>query len=105
MKKLNAKELTTKYKIQNKMKKLLTIITFFSISFSTRAQNAKVDSKGNYTAVTHSKDTTPAKTTGKTYTDAKGKVYLVYISKKGKLFVKKISKNGNEYKMYLKLEK
>lgn len=65
-------------------------------------QNVVRDSKGNFIAANAQKDTTGAKLTTYTYTDAKGATYPVYVSEKGKFFVIKTSKTGNVYKMYLK---
>ena len=83
------------------MKKAILIFSLLVASYSIQAQNVVKDQNGNYTAVkaTASK---PIET-GKTFTDAKGKVYPVYKTGTGKLFVIKTSaKTGNEYKMYLK---
>lgn len=83
------------------MKKLLFIMMLF-FSLSATAQNAHQDNSGNYTAI--SKDTTRASNTGKTFTDAKGIVYPVYVSTHRKLFINKVSaKTGKPYKLYLKL--
>ena len=41
-----------------------------------KAQNVKQDAQGNYVAIHHAKDTVAVKTTGKTYTDSKGKFTL-----------------------------
>lgn len=84
------------------MKKALTILALFFAVTTTHAQNAKVDSKGNYTAISGN-DSGSAKPTGKTFTDAKGTAWPVYISVRGKLFYIRTSKAGNTYKAYLKL--
>jgi len=81
---------------------IFTLIAVFSFA-SGNAQTVKQDAKGNYIAVKSVHDSTGAKQTGKTYTDAKGIVYPVMISKNGKLFVTRISKTGNKYNQYLKL--
>lgn len=83
------------------MKKLL-FAAMLLMCVTVYSQNAKIDSKGNYIAVTTTKES-GGKPTGKTFTDAKGIVYPVMVSKNGKLYYTKISKNGNEYKVYLKL--
>lgn len=66
------------------------------------SQNVKQTADGNYVAISGN-NTTEAKDTGKTYTDAKGNKYPVYISKNGKLFVIRTSAKGNKYNQYLKL--
>lgn len=70
----------------------------------TNAQTVKTDANGNYVATKKVTDTIAAKPTGKTYTDAKGKVYPVYVSVNGKLYVIRTSRTGNTYKQYLKVE-
>lgn len=86
------------------MKKLILSLSIL-FSLSCIAQNVKVDSKGNYVAISNFKaDSSHSKESGHTYTDNKNKVYKVFISAKGKLFVKKISKAGNEYNYYLNTE-
>lgn len=83
---------------------LLTLLIVLMLSFTGSAQNAKVGKDGNYYAASTAKSTQPAKSTGKTYTDAKGIVYPVQESAKGKLFIIRTSKKtGKEYKQYLKL--
>lgn len=86
------------------MKKVITIIALFICSFSF-AQNAKIDSKGNFTAITATSKSKDSTATGKTYTDTKGKVYPVFTTRRGKFFVPKISKTGNYYRMYLTIKK
>ena len=86
------------------MKNLIMAFVLILSCTGLKAQNVKQDAQGNYVAIHHAKDTVAVKTTGKTYTDSKGKVYPVYVSSHGKLFVKKISAKGNEYKMYLKID-
>lgn len=78
------------------------LIAIFVCSFS-QAQNAKQDANGNFVAIKSEKAKEPAKATGKTFTDNKGKVYHVYVSKNGKYFYYRTSKAGNEYKVYLQL--
>lgn len=81
----------------------MLVIALYSC-ITTQAQNAKLVN-GNYVSVTKSRtsiDTTP-KSTDKTFTDSKGKVYPVYISSNDKLYVLRTSKAGNQYKQYLKL--
>lgn len=82
---------------------IIFILCMLSVSCS--AQNAKVGKDGNYYATTSEKKSTqPAKTTGKTFTDSKGKTYPVMMSANGKLFIIRTSaKTGKEYKQYLKL--
>ena len=81
------------------MKKFI-LIAFILLSIDATAQNVTVDNKGNYIALTASKDS--GTLSSKTYTDSKGVVYPVYITGKGKAFVMKISKKtSKEYKMYL----
>lgn len=86
------------------MKKLLSIAAFTFLSLISYSQNVKQDAAGNYTAISASKKVDRSKSTGKTYTDAKGKVYSVLVTAAGKLFVLRTSaKTGNVYKQYLKL--
>ena len=67
------------------------------------SQNAKQTADGNYISAS-ANNTTEAKETGKTYTDAKGQKYPVYTSKSGKLFIIRTSiRTGNKYNQYLKL--
>lgn len=67
-----------------------------------KAQNAKMTTNGNYISIAPAKE--QSKPTGKTFTDAKGIAYPVYITAKGKLFIIKDSKKtGKQYKSYLKL--
>lgn len=85
------------------MKKAILIFALLLGASTMNAQNAKPTATGNYVAF-RAIDTTASKPTGKTFTDAKGVVFPVFISKNGKLFINKISKAGNAYKMYLKLD-
>lgn len=84
---------------------IIWAILFMFLSFgSIQAQTSvKVDSKSNYIAVskTSAKQGSKATATGKTYTDAKGKVYGVWESAKGKLFVIKTSASGKQYPQYI----
>jgi hypothetical protein len=86
------------------MKKLILItasILAFTLGYS---QTVRKDASGNYVAVVSVRDSTSAKNTGQTYTDAKGNVFPVMISKAGKLFVVRIStKTGAKYNQYLKV--
>lgn len=82
--------------------RFLTVLLFLFAATSTQAQSIKRDAQGNYIAMRATRDTT-LKATGHTFTDAKGKVYPVYISKNGKLFINRISAKGNKYKQYLKV--
>lgn len=84
------------------MKHILIIILCL-LSFAGISQNAKQDANGNYIAVSQKKAATPAKLTGKTYTDSKGVKYPVYESAKGKIFIIRTSKTGKTYNQYLKL--
>lgn len=78
-------------------------ITLMVLAIGANAQNVKQDANGNYVAV-KATDSTGAKPTGKTYTDAKGNTYPVMISKNGKLFVVRTSKTGKKYNQYLKVD-
>lgn len=85
------------------MKKLMLLLAILSLAAGAKAQNAKVDAAGNYTAVSKAVEADSAKTTtGKTFTDHKGLKFDVKISPKGKLFYVRTSKAGNSYKVYLK---
>lgn len=87
------------------MKKIIiSILIFVAATCTVRAQNAKVDASGNYTALAPSASKEPGKETGKTFTDGKGTKYPVLISSKGKLYYIRTSKAGNEYKAYLKVD-
>jgi hypothetical protein len=81
------------------MKKLAITLLLFA-ALSSKGQNAKVDDKGNYTAIQ-----SKGKETKKTFTDTKGNVFPLLESVNGKLYYLKTSKKGNQYKVYLKLEK
>jgi len=86
------------------MKNLIfSIIILCASLMNTTAQSAKIDEQGNYIAITKNKPKSEAKTTGRMYTDAKGKIYQVYESKNGKLFIIRTSKSGKNYNQYLKL--
>lgn len=67
------------------------------------AQKITTDSQGNFVQVKDTASTGTAKLSGKTFTDASGKKYPVWVSAKGKYFVIRTSKTGNKYKQYLKL--
>lgn len=87
------------------MKKLILLVFLFlgGIGYS---QTVKQDASGNYISVKKDKaeKKSEAKETGKTYTDAKGDKYPVYISKNNKLFIIKTSKKtGKNYNYYLKV--
>lgn len=86
------------------MKKLLTVLALTLLSFGAYCQqNVKVDSQGNYHALTQSTES-KAVNTGKTFTDSKGIKYPVMRSVKGKLFIIRTSKKtGNKYNYYLKI--
>jgi hypothetical protein len=82
------------------------LLLLASIIYNANAQTfVKLDSKGNYTAIakTSVKGQSKAIATGKTYTDAKGKIYPVMKSDKGKLFIIRTSAKGSTYKQYLKI--
>lgn len=84
------------------MKKLIIAAFVCIAALSASGQNVKQDAQGNYHAI---KDSTAAsgKPTGKTYTDAKGIVYPVFVTDKGKLFVLRTSNTtGKQYRYYLK---
>ena len=85
------------------MKKITLMVLIAICTLKSNAQNAKLDATGNYVAVTKAKETEEAKPMGKTFTDAKGVVYPIFLTKIGKLFIKRISKAGKEYNQYLKL--
>lgn len=84
------------------MKKSIIIFLLILTGLGIKAQNVRQDKNGNYIAIRQIKDTV-LHSTGKTYTDSKGKVYPVYVSKNGTPFINRISAKGNKYKMYLKV--
>lgn len=83
------------------MKKII-IPLLLIISIGNITAQVKQDTKGNFYAV--KKTESEAKATGKTFTDAKGIIYPVYISARGKYYVIKTSKTGNKYNYYLKID-
>jgi hypothetical protein len=85
------------------MTAVFSLVSIFAVAQAK--PNAKQDASGNYTAIatTRSAATTELKSTGKTYTDAKGKKSEVFVSANGKLFINVTSKSGNVYKKYLNL--
>lgn len=89
------------------MKKILSIIAVALLfSLTAAAQNAKMDSKGNFVAISTQKTSKDSTATGKTFTDRDGKIYPVFSGKKGSFFVPKVSaKSGRYYRMYLKTAK
>lgn len=67
--------------------------------------NCAVDESGNYVAVSHAAVKAEPTPTKQTYTDAKGKVYPVWLNSKGKPFILRVSRNtGVEYRYYLVTE-
>lgn len=72
------------------------------LAYGTQAQNAKLVN-GNYVSVTKARTDTAPKSTGQTFTTAKGDVYPIYKSVNDKLYIIRTSKAGNQYKQYLKL--
>lgn len=86
----------------------ILIILFAGVMAAANAQTkVKTDAQGNYITVKKERkaqEAKPATNTGKTFTDATGKVYPVYQSEKGNLFITRTSKSGKEYKQYLKVE-
>jgi len=85
------------------MKKLLTIL-MITFCISSYGQNVKMDANGNYVAIkSENARSSSAISTGKTYTDSKGRKYDVYKSERGKLFIFVVSKSGNTYKKYLSI--
>ena len=86
------------------MKKVLTILAILFATTTHAQTKVKVDQNGNLVKVEQTKEKTPDKETGQTYTDNKGQEYKVYKSVNDKLYIIRTSKNGNEYKQYLKVE-
>ena len=87
------------------MKKVILIIAL-AISSISYSQTVKQDASGNYVLVEKAPGSkkSEAISTGKTFTDAKGKQHPVYKSKTGKLFIVKTSqKTGKTYNYYLKV--
>lgn len=86
------------------MKRIILLAFILGLFSPSIGQNVKKTVDGNYMAISTAKTKDNGKTTGKTYTDSKGKVYPVFITAKGKLFVNKTSpKTNKNYKQYLKL--
>ncbi len=86
------------------MKQLFFFVIAIMLLATSQAQSVTQDAKGNYIAVKKSASTdTASKSTGKTFTDAKGNVYPVMVSTRGRLYVVRTSAKGNQYKQYLKL--
>lgn len=85
------------------MKRLFFSFALLLTSYAVSAQTIVKDATGNYTAVKAAKDTTKSKgiATGKTFTDAHGKVWPVYTNSAGRVYALRTSKNGNQYKQYL----
>ena len=87
------------------MKKVILVI-LVGLSTISYSQTVKQDASGNYVLVEKapSSKKSEAISTGKTFTDAKGKQHPVYKSKTGKLFIVKTSqKTGKNYNYYLKV--
>lgn len=83
------------------MKQIL-ILLFTILCLNLQAQKVKQDANGNYIAVKSDKAKKAPVSTGKTYTDSKGRTYPVFSNDKGRIFVLRTSKNtGKEYKQYL----
>jgi len=75
----------------------------FALSNGCNAQNVQRDNNGNFIAVTKLQEFPQDSTTGKTYTDSKGKQFPVYVGSKGSFYVGRISgKTGKYYRQYLK---
>jgi len=75
----------------------------FALSNGCNAQNVQRDNNGNFIAVTKLQEAPQDSLTGKTYTDAKGKTFPVYVGAKGSFYVGRISgKTGKYYRQYLK---
>ena len=85
------------------MKKIIIALCLIAGSLAGYSQNAKLDASGNFVA-TAAAAGTPAKDTGKYFTDAKGVRSKVFVSAKGKYFINVVSKTaGTPYKKYLTL--
>ena len=85
------------------MKKItITLLLMLGFALSSQAQRVQLDASGNFVEVRDSTEKTPPKLTGKTFKDASGKVWPVWVSAKGKFFIIRTSRNGTTYKQYLK---
>ena len=86
------------------MKKLI-FIALMLIGMISQAQTVTKDAQGNYHAQERTKSersgTGTSKDSGKTFTDANGKIYPVLIGAKGGMYYNRTSRNGKEYKCYL----
>ena len=75
------------------------------ITFSIcNAQNAIIGTDGNYYSVKFAKGENYTKT-GKSFFNANGAVYPLYVTDKGKIFIFKETKKGKRVRSYLKLVK
>jgi hypothetical protein len=87
------------------MKRIILLAFILGLFNPSIGQNVRKTADGNYVAISTAKTKDNGKQTGKTYTDAKGKVYPVFITAKGKLFITRTSaKTGKDYRFYLKID-
>jgi hypothetical protein len=84
------------------MKALFVLLFCLVLSIGTQAQKAVNDSTGNYTAVSVGRTKGVDTPTGKTFTNAKGEKFPVFLTSTGRLVYYRISKNtGLSYKVYI----
>ena len=85
------------------MKKVLAFAALL-IASATIAQNVTQDANGNYRAATVSQMAHDSTTT-KTFTDANGTIYPVFVGRKGGIYVWKQNTEGIRKKYYLHTKK
>lgn len=98
------KELKTKLKTKNQMKKVILILALTITSFNIYSQqNVQVDKDGNYISIKNSRKGKSV-ATDKFFVDNDGAKYPVYKSKNNKVFIIKTSrKTGKSYNYYLNI--
>lgn len=97
------KELKTKLKTKNQMKKIILILALTISSFNIYSQNVQVDKDGNYISIKNSRKGKSV-ATDKFFVDNDGNKYPVYKSKNNKVFIIKTSrKTGKSYNYYLNI--
>ena len=97
------KELKTKLKTKNQMKKVILILALTISSFNIYSQNVQVDKDGNYISIKNSRKGKSV-ATDKFFVDNDVNKYPVYKSKNNKVFIIKTSrKTGKSYNYYLNI--
>ncbi len=88
---------------------MIIMLLAFSMLASAQDSGKNYVRNGNvFTQVVKSKgggrSAIPARKTGMTWKDSKGKTYDIMMSSRGSCFVKKVNKEGKEYPYYLGAE-